>query len=251
MLGQHTPMSFQGLQNFAKIGISLTTLITALLFVMGASYYAGFWEYFGLSAIDVSIPFQLLLIPGVSSCIFLSNAILAYLGLQYYFTFKNKPPAVNTESSKPSRVELVVIVILAIYTLSIIGLNIVYWNIPAMFTLFGGIFSGTIVALGMQAKIPELRAFSIVFAVAICCAHSGFTGYISAPEAGHEILVMQKGSVGPQQYNKVFENSDGIYVVERLVLSDDYAYVVKFISKSEIIDYTFKGAFKREPKGEP
>lgn len=252
MLGQPTPMSFQSLQNFAKIGISLTTLITALLFVMGASYYTGFWGYFSLSAIDVSIPFQLFLIPSVSSCIFLYNAILTYSGLQYSFTVKNMSSAVNTESSEPSRVESVVIVVLAICTLGLIGLNIFYWNISGMFTLFGGIFAGTIVALGMQAKIPELRIISVAFAVAICCAHAVFTGYIHAPEAGHKIIVIQKGSVeGPQQYNKVFENSDGIYVVERLVLSDDYAYVVKFISKSEIINYTFKGAFKREPKGEP
>lgn len=252
MLGQHAPMSFQSLLNFAKLGISLTTLVTALLFVMGASYYTGFWGYFGLSSTDVSIPFQLLLIPSVSSCIFLYNAISIYSGLQYFFTVKNMSSAVNTESSEPSRVESVVIVILAIYTLGIIGLNIFYWNISGMFTMFGGIFTGTIVALGMRAKTPEPRIVSIAFAVAICCAHDAFTGYIRAPEAGHEIFVMQKGSVeNPQQYNKVFENSDGIYVVERLVLSDDYAYVVKFISKSEIIGYTFKGAFKRELKGEP
>ncbi len=208
--------------------------------------------YFGLSATEVTIPFRIIFIPSVSSCIFLYNAILVYSGLQYFFTVKNISSAVNTESSEPSRVESVVIVILAICTLGNIGLNIVYWNISAMFTLFGGIFAGTIVVLGMRAKILELRIVSIAFAVAVCCVHTVFVGWIHASEAGHEIFVTQKGSVEKrQQYTKIFENSDGIYVAERLVLSDDYASVVKFISKSEIIDYTFKGAFKREPKGGP
>ncbi len=250
MLDQHAPIDFQSLQDFAKFGISLTTLVTALLFAMGVSYYAGFWGYFGLSVTDVTIPFRIIFIPRVSSCIFLYNAILVYSGLQYFFTIKNMSSAVNSESSEPSRVELVVIVILAICTLGNIGLNIAYWNISAMFTLFGGIFAGTIVVFGMRAKIPELRIVSIAFAVAICCAHTVFVGWIHASEVGHEIIVTQKGSIEEQQqYTKIFENSDGIYVAERLVHSDDYTSVVKFISKSEIIDYTFKGAFKREPKG--
>ena len=126
--------------------------------------------------------------------------------------------AVNTGSSEPSKVESVVIVILAICSLGNIGLNIVYWNISVLLTLLGGISAGVIVVLGMRAKTPESRIVSIGFAVAVCCVLAVFDGWTQVFEAGHEIFVVQKEfAENPTQYTKIFENSDDIYVVERLV----------------------------------
>ncbi len=194
MSEQNAPINFQGLQGFAKFGVSLTTLATALLFAMGVSYYAGFWGYFGLSVTDVTIPFRTILIPSVSSCIFIYNAILTYSGLQYFLSVKNILSGVNTGSSEPSKVESVVLVIFAICTLGNIGLNIVYWNVSVMFTLLGGITAGIIVVLGMRAKTPDIRIVSIGFAIAICCAQASFDGWTQASKAGHEILWYKKNT---------------------------------------------------------
>ena len=100
-----TPPPERLLASLGASGLSLTTVATAFLFVLGTCYWSGYFHAFHISLFSVGISFQRTITPSIYTVLMLFEAAIVYLAWRRHWDLDNEYDDENAITALQSRVQ--------------------------------------------------------------------------------------------------------------------------------------------------
>jgi len=227
------PFLIPEIGHLARMGVSLTAMGTALLYILGVEYYSGVFSVYDVPRLAIKPDWQDAIRPNAQSLLALYHVVLGYIATHYQMRrladqvapVHEMPPgrleiqlgllkrAAGKEVAHfvpPSRLETRLSLLFSL--LSLVGLSffLTTGREFAALSMFGGAALGVVLALSQRLRLPDLRFLILGIAALLLAVHAGFAGVNDAPRLLAPIRI--KPRTGEEAEGaRLYECASGVY----------------------------------------
>lgn len=201
----------QGLLLLAKLGLSALSLLTALMWLIGHSYWTARLQSDGLDLWAVGLSVQRLLHPSQLSQNVLANSLLFYVLLKG--NELGRDDAARAGGGSDSRGASVFIVLLVLYAVLVGALRIYYSQWAFLTAEFVGIISGWMAYRSLAASDDYWRIFGLIVLLGLLTGHAWYAGRRDARTSNRATVEVHDAHTGcGAKYVLLLETQRGLYL---------------------------------------
>lgn len=236
-------VSSSKIEQLAKVGLPLSTVVLAVLFVSGSTFQEAYWARYGIPARTVSLDFTSVIRPSTTTVWFFTNMIpvIVFFGWRSGRYFQD----IEGCSTRTTKIQS------GMYILgTLVGIGAVIQLIrnphaAEVSSVVGGILAGMLIGGSLGWACVYSRANAWIFVFLLLLSHSWIAGNQAGwDDARPATVVTQKGDTVHGRI--IGTSSDGYYLHQLRKLDEgdkgNWTQRVIFIPSSTVRNVTFEDA---------